>query len=55
MDAAELRAITAQGPAVILSSKEDMLALLDEVDALRWTVLCLLVALRVDRPPDPAK
>ena len=30
MTAAELRAITAQGPAVVMCSREDMLKLLDE-------------------------
>ena len=31
----ELRAITAAGPAIVMASKEDMLALLDERDDLR--------------------
>jgi hypothetical protein len=39
MNAAELRAITAQGPAVVMSSREDFLRLLDERDA--WRALAL--------------
>ena len=39
MTGAELRAIVAQGPAVVLSSKEDMLALLDENEKLKNAVL----------------
>ena len=35
MTAAELRAITAQGPAVVMVARDDMLALLDELEALR--------------------
>lgn len=35
MTAAEFRALVAQGPAVVMVAREDMLALLDERDALR--------------------
>ena len=41
----ELRAITAAGPAIVMASKEDMLALLDERDALRAEVASLRLTL----------
>jgi hypothetical protein len=34
MNPAELRAITAQGPAVVMSSRDDFLRLLDERDGM---------------------
>jgi hypothetical protein len=39
MNAETLRAITAQGPAVVMSSREDFLRLLDERDG--WRTLAL--------------
>lgn len=54
MTPAELRALTAQGPAVVLASRDDMLRLLDEREALRITAarhrcaflaaVCILIA-----------
>jgi hypothetical protein len=44
MSSAELRAITAQGPAVVMSSREDFLRLLDERDAWRALALWLLAS-----------
>jgi hypothetical protein len=42
MTPAELRAITAQGPAVVMSSREDFLRLLDERDGWRALALWML-------------
>ena len=47
MTADEMRAMTAAGPAVVMSSREDFLRLLDERDELKRTVRrltwCLII------------
>jgi hypothetical protein len=42
MNAETLRAITAQGPAVVMSSREDFLRLLDERDGWRAMALWMM-------------
>jgi hypothetical protein len=49
MNAAELRAITAQGPAVVMSSRDDFLRLLDERDG--WRTLALWMMWRAGHAP----
>lgn len=51
MTADELRAMTAQGPAVVMVAKADMLALLDERDALRDALKGMVVAADRGRVP----